>query len=165
MTVELQSIRVVIEQLHISILKLIRWLIRYCIVRTLRASLLQTVPTDILKKGKTIADAYNSPDEDFALQNLDPNLKQLESIHNSFLDSSDRTNTTILLHAKAKAKTSSRDPYGYSSVPPLHACTPSRIPLPISQHACTPFSDNGAVFNLTPLYLPSRISLRLAGQN
>ncbi|KAL4561729.1 hypothetical protein LXL04_033903 [Taraxacum kok-saghyz] len=44
--------------------------------------LLQTVPTDILKKRKAIADAYNSPDEDFALQNLDPNLKQLESIHN-----------------------------------------------------------------------------------
>lgn len=43
-------------------------------------SLLETVPTDILKKGKAIADAYNTPEEDFAPENLDPNLKQLESI-------------------------------------------------------------------------------------
>ncbi|GKB14126.1 hypothetical protein Tco_0848049, partial [Tanacetum coccineum] len=43
-------------------------------------SLLQTVPTDVLEKGKAIADAYNTPDEDFAPQNLNPNLKQLESI-------------------------------------------------------------------------------------
>ncbi|PWA47726.1 hypothetical protein CTI12_AA496390 [Artemisia annua] len=43
-------------------------------------SLLQTVPTDVLEKGKAIADAYNTPEEDFAPQNLNPNLKQLESI-------------------------------------------------------------------------------------
>nr|XP_043624703.1 uncharacterized protein LOC122596226 [Erigeron canadensis] len=43
-------------------------------------SLLQTVPTDVLEKGKAIADAYNTPEEDYAPQNLDPNLKQLESI-------------------------------------------------------------------------------------
>ncbi|XP_071717306.1 uncharacterized protein [Rutidosis leptorrhynchoides] len=43
-------------------------------------SLLQTVPTDVLEKGKAIADAYNTIDEDYAPQNVDPNLKQLESI-------------------------------------------------------------------------------------
>lgn len=43
-------------------------------------SLLQTVPTDVLEKGKAIADAYNAPEEDYAAENLDPNLKQLESI-------------------------------------------------------------------------------------
>ncbi|CAI9293064.1 unnamed protein product [Lactuca saligna] len=43
-------------------------------------SLLETVPTDILKKGKAIADAYNTPEEDFTPENLNPNLKQLESI-------------------------------------------------------------------------------------
>ena len=43
-------------------------------------SLLQTVPTDVLEKGKAIADAYNAPEEDYAPEKLDPNLKQLESI-------------------------------------------------------------------------------------
>ncbi|KAL8189458.1 hypothetical protein R6Q57_029024 [Mikania cordata] len=43
-------------------------------------SLLQTVPTDVLEKGKAIADAYNTPEEDYPPENLDPNLKQLESI-------------------------------------------------------------------------------------
>ncbi|KAK9078492.1 hypothetical protein SSX86_002549 [Deinandra increscens subsp. villosa] len=43
-------------------------------------SLLQTVPTEILQKGKAIADAYNTPEEDYPQGNLDPNLKQLESI-------------------------------------------------------------------------------------
>ncbi|KAI3715348.1 hypothetical protein L6452_22327 [Arctium lappa] len=43
-------------------------------------SLLQTVPTDVLEKGKAIADAYNAPEEDYAAENLDQNLKQLESI-------------------------------------------------------------------------------------
>ncbi|KAL4568184.1 hypothetical protein LXL04_023791 [Taraxacum kok-saghyz] len=100
-----------------------------------------------VKKGKAIADAYNSPDEDFALQNL------ALQIRGAFLGSSDRTDTTIPLHANAKAKTPSRDPYGYSSVPPLHACTPSPIPLPISKHACTPFSDNGAVFNVAKYHI------------
>ncbi|KAI3803209.1 hypothetical protein L1987_31358 [Smallanthus sonchifolius] len=43
-------------------------------------SLLKTVPTDVLEKGKAIADAYNTPEEDYPPENLDPNLKQLESI-------------------------------------------------------------------------------------
>lgn len=43
-------------------------------------SLLETVPTEILKKGQAIADAYNTPEEDFVPENLDTNLKQLESI-------------------------------------------------------------------------------------
>lgn len=43
-------------------------------------SLLQSVPTDVLEKGKAIADAYNAPEEDYAGENLAPNLKQLESI-------------------------------------------------------------------------------------
>ncbi|KAK1417032.1 hypothetical protein QVD17_26154 [Tagetes erecta] len=43
-------------------------------------SLLQTVPADVLEKGKAIADAYNTPEEDYPPQNLDPKLKQLESI-------------------------------------------------------------------------------------
>lgn len=51
-----------------------------CLITLWERSLLQTVPTDILEKGKAIADAYNTPDEDFAPQNVDPNLKQLESI-------------------------------------------------------------------------------------
>ncbi|KAE8718859.1 hypothetical protein F3Y22_tig00109987pilonHSYRG00121 [Hibiscus syriacus] len=46
-------------------------------------SLLQTVPTDILNQGKEIADAFRSPDEDDSQQQpqeLDPEIKQLESI-------------------------------------------------------------------------------------
>lgn len=45
-------------------------------------SLLKTVPTEVLDKGKAIADAYLTPEEDIdvAPQNLDPQLKQLESI-------------------------------------------------------------------------------------
>ncbi|XP_002281444.2 uncharacterized protein LOC100249293 [Vitis vinifera] len=43
-------------------------------------SLLQTVPSDILDKGKAIADAYRTPDEDADPENLDPDMKQLESI-------------------------------------------------------------------------------------
>ncbi|KAK2989442.1 hypothetical protein RJ640_018760 [Escallonia rubra] len=42
-------------------------------------SLLQTVPSEILDKGKAIADAYLTP-EDVEPGNLDPELKQLESI-------------------------------------------------------------------------------------
>lgn len=49
-------------------------------IALLPCSLLQTVPTDVLEKGKAIADAYNAPEEDFATENLDPNLKQLQSI-------------------------------------------------------------------------------------
>ncbi|KAI7749835.1 hypothetical protein M8C21_027500 [Ambrosia artemisiifolia] len=43
-------------------------------------SLLQTVPTDVLEKGKAIDDAYNTPEEGYPLENLDPILQQLESI-------------------------------------------------------------------------------------
>lgn len=55
---------------------------KYATVSSLfwKCSLLLTVPTDVLEKGKAIADAYNTPDEDFAPTNVDPNLKQLESI-------------------------------------------------------------------------------------
>lgn len=49
-------------------------------IALLPCSLLKTVPTDVLEKGKAIADAYNAPEEDFAAENLDPNLKQLQSI-------------------------------------------------------------------------------------
>ncbi|KAE9609307.1 hypothetical protein Lal_00020051 [Lupinus albus] len=42
-------------------------------------SLLQTVPPDVLSKGKVIADSYREP-EDVETQSLDPELKQLESI-------------------------------------------------------------------------------------
>ncbi|XP_058188034.1 uncharacterized protein LOC131304711 [Rhododendron vialii] len=43
-------------------------------------SLLKTVPSDVLDKGKAIADAYRVPEEDTTPGNLDPELKQLESI-------------------------------------------------------------------------------------
>lgn len=43
-------------------------------------SLLQTVPSDVLVKGKAIADAYNTPEDDVPSESLDPKLKQLESI-------------------------------------------------------------------------------------
>ena len=43
--------------------------------------LLKTVPSEVLDKGQAIADAYlNNEEEDLAPQNLDPELKQLESI-------------------------------------------------------------------------------------
>ncbi|TYI17391.1 hypothetical protein ES332_A07G020600v1 [Gossypium tomentosum] len=45
-------------------------------------SLLQTVPSDVLNQGKEIADAYRAPDDEDMKQpeELDPDLKQLESI-------------------------------------------------------------------------------------
>lgn len=43
-------------------------------------SLLKTVPAEVLDKGKAMADAYINPGEDLAPENLDPLLKQLESI-------------------------------------------------------------------------------------
>ncbi|XAR63662.1 hypothetical protein NMG60_11023685 [Bertholletia excelsa] len=43
-------------------------------------SLLRTVPSDVLEKGKAVADAYRVPEDDVAPENLDPELKQLESI-------------------------------------------------------------------------------------
>ncbi|CAI9755751.1 unnamed protein product [Fraxinus pennsylvanica] len=43
-------------------------------------SLLKTVPTDVLEKGKAMADAYRTSEEDRELENLDPELKKLESI-------------------------------------------------------------------------------------
>ncbi|CAN0861160.1 hypothetical protein LINGRAHAP2_LOCUS8132 [Linum grandiflorum] len=44
-------------------------------------SLLNTVPQEVLDKGKAIADAYNAPDEEEYTQSQeDPQLKQLESI-------------------------------------------------------------------------------------
>ncbi|XP_027355894.1 uncharacterized protein LOC113865497 isoform X2 [Abrus precatorius] len=42
-------------------------------------SLLQTVPSDVLSKGKAIADSYREP-EHVETGSLDPELKQLESI-------------------------------------------------------------------------------------
>ncbi|MED6155942.1 hypothetical protein PIB30_010290 [Stylosanthes scabra] len=42
-------------------------------------SLLQTVPSDVLSKGKVIADSYRDP-EDVETETSDPDLKQLESI-------------------------------------------------------------------------------------
>ncbi|KAJ7966359.1 Apicidin F synthase [Quillaja saponaria] len=42
-------------------------------------SLLQTVPSDVLSKGKNVADSYRMP-EDVESERLDPELKQLESI-------------------------------------------------------------------------------------
>ncbi|KAL2346600.1 hypothetical protein Fmac_000600 [Flemingia macrophylla] len=42
-------------------------------------SLLQTVPSDVLSKGKVVADSYREP-EDVETGSLDPELKQLESI-------------------------------------------------------------------------------------
>ncbi|XP_065851372.1 uncharacterized protein [Euphorbia lathyris] len=43
-------------------------------------SLLQTVPSDVLDKGKAIADAYRNPQEEEVPQVIDPELKELESI-------------------------------------------------------------------------------------
>lgn len=46
-------------------------------------SLLQTVPSAVLDKGKAIADAYRTPVDDYVEENaaeLDPRLKQLEDI-------------------------------------------------------------------------------------
>ncbi|CAK7352788.1 unnamed protein product [Dovyalis caffra] len=43
-------------------------------------SLLQTVPSDVLDKGKAVADAYRTPEENSEAEILDPELKQLESI-------------------------------------------------------------------------------------
>lgn len=44
-------------------------------------SLLQTVPQDVLNKGKAIADAYRAPDdEELQPEIADPEIKQLESI-------------------------------------------------------------------------------------
>lgn len=47
------------------------------------SSLLQTVPSAVLDKGKAIADAYRAPVDDYVEENaaeLDPRLKQLEDI-------------------------------------------------------------------------------------
>ncbi|KAL7159122.1 hypothetical protein ABFS83_01G007500 [Erythranthe nasuta] len=50
-------------------------------VLTALNSLLKTVPAEMLDKGKAMADAYLSPGEDSAApDNLDPQIKQLESI-------------------------------------------------------------------------------------
>ncbi|KAK3213250.1 hypothetical protein Dsin_017956 [Dipteronia sinensis] len=43
-------------------------------------SLLHTVPSEVLDKGKAIADAYRTPDEGADPEILDPEIKQLESI-------------------------------------------------------------------------------------
>ncbi|KAL5786443.1 hypothetical protein ACOSQ2_008835 [Xanthoceras sorbifolium] len=43
-------------------------------------SLLHTVPSEVLDKGKAIADAYRTPDEGAEPEILDPEIKQLESI-------------------------------------------------------------------------------------
>ncbi|KAL2517966.1 hypothetical protein Adt_14213 [Abeliophyllum distichum] len=43
-------------------------------------SLLKTVPSDVLEKGKAMADAYRTSEEETAPENLDPELKELESI-------------------------------------------------------------------------------------
>ncbi|XP_022756379.1 uncharacterized protein LOC111304130 [Durio zibethinus] len=43
-------------------------------------SLLQTVPSDVLNQGKEIADAYRAPEEDIKPLELDPEMKQLESL-------------------------------------------------------------------------------------
>lgn len=44
-------------------------------------SLLKTVPTDVLEKGKSVADSYFfAGEEEVAPERLDPELKQLESI-------------------------------------------------------------------------------------
>jgi hypothetical protein len=47
------------------------------------SSLLQTVPSAVLDKGKAIADAYRTPADEYVEENaaeLDPKLKQLEDI-------------------------------------------------------------------------------------
>ncbi|KAJ8767337.1 hypothetical protein K2173_017381 [Erythroxylum novogranatense] len=43
-------------------------------------SLLQTIPSDVLDKGKAVADAYRAPIEEEVPESTDPELKQLESI-------------------------------------------------------------------------------------
>lgn len=43
-------------------------------------SLLQTVPSDVLNQGKEIADAYRAPEDDVKPEELDPEIKQLESL-------------------------------------------------------------------------------------
>ncbi|XP_031277281.1 uncharacterized protein LOC116135705 [Pistacia vera] len=43
-------------------------------------SLLQTVPSEVLNKGKAIADAYRQADEEEEAETLDPEIKELESI-------------------------------------------------------------------------------------
>lgn len=43
-------------------------------------SLLQTVPSDVLDKGKVIAEAYRAPESDVTLKELDQEYKELESI-------------------------------------------------------------------------------------
>lgn len=43
-------------------------------------SLLKTVPAEVLDKGKAMADAYLAPEQDSEPENLDPRIKQLESI-------------------------------------------------------------------------------------
>lgn len=43
-------------------------------------SLLKTVPADVLEKGRAMADAYRTSEEDTELENLDPESKKLESI-------------------------------------------------------------------------------------
>lgn len=43
-------------------------------------SLLQTVPSDVLDKGKAVADAYRTPEEDVVPEVMDPEMKRLESI-------------------------------------------------------------------------------------
>ena len=46
----------------------------------LLCSLLQTVPSDILETAKAIADAYRTPESNEAPQELDQDLKELQSI-------------------------------------------------------------------------------------
>jgi hypothetical protein len=43
-------------------------------------SLLQTVPSDVLSKGKVIADSYLDREDVVETESPDPDLKQLESI-------------------------------------------------------------------------------------
>ncbi|KAL8113460.1 uncharacterized protein LOC141668177 [Apium graveolens] len=43
-------------------------------------SLLKTVPSEVLSKGKEVADAYLTPEESVPTDKLDPDVKQLESI-------------------------------------------------------------------------------------
>ncbi|XP_021738916.1 uncharacterized protein LOC110705375 isoform X2 [Chenopodium quinoa] len=43
-------------------------------------SLLQTVPTDVLDKSKAIADSYRNPDNNEVPEELDQDLKELQSI-------------------------------------------------------------------------------------
>ncbi|XP_021277645.1 uncharacterized protein LOC110411700 isoform X2 [Herrania umbratica] len=43
-------------------------------------SLLQTVPSDVLNQGREVADAYRAPEDDVKPDELDPDIKQLESL-------------------------------------------------------------------------------------